>query len=176
MQRVKIVKDDITRLDVEAIVNAANSSLLGGGGVDGAIYRAAGSGLLEECRTLGGCDTGEAKISAGYNLPAKFVIHTVGPVWQGGSSNEPQLLSACYKNSLVLAENLKLRSLAFPAISTGVFGYPTHPAAEIALSTVTDFIKNHRFPLQVWFVCFSEDAYNIYQALSARFLKKRLIE
>jgi O-acetyl-ADP-ribose deacetylase (regulator of RNase III) len=160
---IAIIQGDITRLDTDAIVNAANSSLLGGGGVDGAIHRAAGPGLLEECRTLGGCPTGEARITQGYNLPARWVIHTVGPVWRGGGQGEDNLLARCYRNSLALAEPHGLRTVAFPAISTGAYGFPLERATRIALQETAHFLKEHALPEQVTFVCFGERAYRVYR-------------
>jgi O-acetyl-ADP-ribose deacetylase (regulator of RNase III) len=152
-----VVVADITTLKVDAIVNAANETLLGGGGVDGAIHRAAGPELLEECRRIGGCPTGEARLTGGYRLPARFVIHTVGPVWRGGEAGEPELLASAYRASLKLAYDKALRSIAFPAISTGVYGYPPGAAAEIAVKTAADFVREHPDALsEVVFCCFSE--------------------
>lgn len=156
---------DITELAVDAIVNAANASLLGGGGVDGAIHRKAGPGLLAECRTLGGCATGEAKLTRAYQLPAKHVIHTVGPVWRGGRDNEAVLLAACYGNALRLAVAHHLHSLAFPCISTGVYGYPLAEAAEIAVTTVEAFLHRQSNGPAVTFCCFSEAALAVYRRL-----------
>lgn len=159
--KIKWVKADITRLEVDAVVNAANSMLLGGGGVDGAIHRAAGPELLEECRTLNGCETGKAKITRGYRLPVKHVIHTVGPVWHGGSRNEESLLKDCYVNSLKLADEQGLRSIAFPNISTGVYRFPKERAAEIAVDAVKNFPA--KFVEEVTFVCFDEENFEIYK-------------
>ena len=159
------VQGDITRLGVDAIVNAANSSLLGGGGVDGAIHRAAGPGLLEECRRLGGCPTGEAKATGGHDLPARWVIHTVGPVWQGGDGGEAELLASCYRRSLEVADGLTATSVAFPAISTGVFGYPPAPAAEIAVATVTETLAGLEHVRDVVLVAFNDETFVYYQRL-----------
>lgn len=161
-ERIEIISGDITKLEVEAIVNAANNSLLGGGGVDGAIHSAAGPELLEECRKLNGCKTGEAKITQGYNLPAKYVIHTVGPVWKGGINNEAELLAACYRNSLILAAKNNIKTIAFPSISTGVYSYPLGPAIKIAISEVISFLKNDNQVEKVVFVCFGNRAYEAY--------------
>lgn len=165
MGQIELVKGDITRTTVDAIVNAANSTLLGGGGVDGAIHRAAGPELLEECRTLNGCETGQAKLTKGYRLPSKYVIHTVGPVWHGGSQNEETLLADCYRNSLRIAEEKKLASIAFPNISTGIYGYPKNLAAKIAVSTVKDFLSNSQYIEKVLFVAFDEENYTLYHVL-----------
>lgn len=159
---LEILCGDITRLEVDAIVNAANNSLLGGGGVDGAIHRAAGPELLAECRTLYGCDTGEAKITKGYRLPAAHVIHTVGPVWRGGHQGEPLLLASCYRNSLRLAVENKLHSIAFPCISTGVYGYPKPQAAAVALDEIRAFAELHPDFGKILIVCFSQDDYQLY--------------
>jgi O-acetyl-ADP-ribose deacetylase len=169
-ERMRIVEADITTLAVDAIVNAANESLLGGGGVDGAIHRAAGPGLLEECRRLGGCPTGEARITGGHRLPAKHVIHTVGPVWRGGGSGEEALLASCYRRSLQLATDRGCATVAFPAISTGIFGFPMDRAAVIAVGTVAAFLAEHNLPETVIFCCFGEasaDAHRVAMAQDA---------
>ena len=164
---IELVEGDVTRQDVDAIVNAANSRLAGGGGVDGAIHRAAGPRLLAVCRTLGGCPTGEARMTKGYQLPAKFVIHTVGPVWQGGESNEAQLLAGCYNSCLQLAVRYQLRSIAFPAISTGIYGYPLRAATEIACSTVAQFLHGTNSDLRILWVCFDRQTERIYREILA---------
>ena len=165
MESITAIQADITTMDVDGIVNAANTTLLGGGGVDGAIHRAAGSGLLTECQRLGGCETGHAKITKGYNLKAKYVIHAVGPVWRGGSEGERDLLSLCYWNSLELAREKNLSSLAFPSISTGVYGYPIEKAADIAVRAVLDHRANTNYRPSVIFCCFSQKDFDVYGKL-----------
>lgn len=167
--RIRAIQADITTLAIDAIVNAANSSLLGGGGVDGAIHRAAGSDLLHECRLLGGCKTGEAKRTGGYRLPARFIVHTVGPVWRGGEQGEEALLTACYRNALRLAAEVDAHSIAFPSISTGIFGYPIEQAARTAVSTVRAELARYPGVDEVLFCCFSAGDLAVYQkALSER--------
>jgi O-acetyl-ADP-ribose deacetylase (regulator of RNase III) len=163
--RVALLEGDITKVQVDAIVNAANTSLLGGGGVDGAIHRAAGPELLAECRTLGGCRTGEAKITAGYRLPSKYVIHTVGPIWGGGNRGEPELLAKCYRNSLALATSRQIRKIAFPAISCGVYGYPVDEACTIAVRETRAYIDSNDLPESVIFVCFGREIFDAYEKL-----------
>lgn len=165
-ENIILIKGDITLVDAEAIVNAANSSLLGGGGVDGAIHRAAGPGLLDECRKLNGCPPGEAKITQGYNLRAGHVIHTVGPVWHGGQNDEESVLASCYKNSLSLAKDNSIRTIAFPAVSTGVYGFPKNLAAMIAVSETRRFLESNSLPEKVIFVVFDDENYNIYKSFT----------
>ena len=164
--KIEVVLGDITAENLDAIVNAANTTLLGGGGVDGAIHRAAGPDLLAECRKLDGCPTGEAKITKGYRLPSRYVIHTVGPVWQGGNYNEDKLLASCYRNSLGIAEKFQLRSVAFPSISTGAYGFPVERAAKIAIGQLIESSKNSKTLSLIRIVCFDTHTHNIY--LSAR--------
>ena len=163
--KIEIVRGDITKLEVDAIVNAANTTLLGGGGVDGAIHRAAGPELLAECRTLGGCESGEAKITRGYRLPARLVIHTVGPIWRGGNHGEPETLANCYRNSLALAAENEVKTVAFPAISCGAYGYPIREAAQIALSTTREFLATTDKIDKVIFVLWGNEIYDEYRRL-----------
>jgi len=161
--KIEIVQGDITKISVDAIVNAANKSLLGGGGVDGAIHAAAGRELLKECLTLHGCETGQAKITKGYNLPAKYVIHTVGPVWHEGTNKESELLASCYHNCLKVALDNNIKTIAFPSISSGVYGYPIEEASEIALKEIISFLANHPSIEKVILVCFGERPFNLYR-------------
>lgn len=163
LNRIEVIVGDITQVKVDAIVNAANSSLLGGGGVDGAIHRAAGPGLLEECRRLNGCPAGEARITGGHNLPARWVIHTVGPVWRGGNGQEEQLLARCYRSCFALAEKNSIRTIAFPAISTGAYRFPVEKACEIAIEETKSFLERNSFFEKVILVCFEKRIYEAYQ-------------
>ncbi len=168
-EKIEIVKGDITEQKVDAIVNAANSTLLGGGGVDGAIHRAAGRELLNECETLNGCNTGEAKITKGYNLPAKYVIHTVGPIWYGGTNNEEEYLANCYRNSLKLAVENDVKSIAFPSISTGAYNFPIQRAVEIALNEIVKFLENNNSIETVKIICFGNRVFEEYKKNMKRF-------
>lgn len=168
----KTIKGDITKIKVDAIVNAANNSLLGGSGVDGSIHKAAGPGLLEECKKIGGCPTGEARITESYNIGCKKIIHTVGPVWMGGKQNEAEQLASSYWNSLVLAKEHGLNSVAFPNISTGAYGFPKREAAEIAISTAQKFLNEHAPEMDVIFVCYDEMNYFIYQDICPKYQSK----
>ncbi len=163
--KIDIVRGDITKLEVDAVVNAANTTLLGGGGVDAAIHRAAGSELLAECRTLGGCEAGEAKITRGYHLPARFVIHTVGPIWRGGTYGEPETLANCYRNSFQVAVENGIKTIAFPAISCGAYGYPLQEAAQIAVKTTREFLTAEDKIDKVIFVLWGEEVYEVYSKL-----------
>ena len=166
--RVNIIEGDITKQQVDAIVNAANTSLLGGGGVDGAIHRAAGPELLEETRAIGGCPTGEARVSRGYKLPAEWVIHTVGPIWKGGQKNEENLLANCYRNSLMAAKEWGVKTIAFPSISTGAYGFPLERATEIALNETKQFLESDKTLQKVVFVCFGEKVLNTYKQVAEK--------
>jgi O-acetyl-ADP-ribose deacetylase (regulator of RNase III) len=166
--RLRALQADITTLALDAIVNAANSSLLGGGGVDGAIHRSAGPELLKECRLLGGCQTGDARVTSGYRLPARYIIHTVGPVWRGGGSGEAELLASCYRRSLELAAEKGVVRLAIPSISTGIYGYPIEQAARIAVSTVRSSVQDHVLIEEVLFCCFSAQDLRVYEGLLAQ--------
>ena len=170
--RVKIVDGDITKQPVDAIVNAANTSLLGGGGVDGAIHRAAGPELLEETRKIGGCPTGQARVSKGYKLPAKWVIHTVGPVWKGGQKNEENLLASCYRSAFAAAKEKSVKTIAFPSISTGAYGFPLERATEIALTEAKQFLETDEVLEKVVFVCFGEKVLNTYKAVAEKIFKE----
>lgn len=174
MTKIRLIRGDITKVEADAIVNAANNSLLGGGGVDGAIHRAAGPELLEACRQLNGCPTGEAKISAAFSLPSKYVIHTVGPVWTGGNQREAKLLEDSYTKSLQLAFEYHCESIAFPNISTGVYGFPKDAAAKIAINAVLTFIKLHHAPEEVIFVCFDQENEKIYKQLLMGYLSSNM--
>ena len=165
---MRVLRGDITLLRVDAIVNAANESLLAGGGVCGAIHRAAGPELEAECRKLGGCPTGQARITKGYKLLAKYVVHAVGPVWHGGSAGEEELLRSCYRSCLEVAQSHQLKSLAFPCISTGIFGYPKQQACAVAVATVSEWLRGHALPVEVTFCCFGEDDEQTYRAAQAR--------
>jgi O-acetyl-ADP-ribose deacetylase len=160
---IELIKGDITALEVDAIVNAANKSLMGGGGVDGAIHDAAGPGLLIECESLHGCEMGQSKKTMGYNLKARWIIHTVGPVWHGGNSDEPALLASCYRSSLTLANELRIKSIAFPCISTGIYGFPKKTAALIAINETRNFLNKSNYPEKVIFVTYSDNDYEIYR-------------
>ena len=169
MSAMRVILGDITRLEVDAIVNAANTTLLGGGGVDGAIHKAAGPELVAECRLLGWCKTGDAKLSKGYRLPARFIIHAVGPIWQGGSDGEPELLARCYRKSMQIAADRQFQSLAFPCISTGIYGYPKALAGEIAVQVCWEQLQKNDAPQTVVFCCFDRENHDIYRAVVSKF-------
>ena len=166
---MKVILGDITKLEVDAIVNAANTSLLGGGGVDGAIHRAAGSELVHECRLLGGCKIGDAKLTKGYNLPARFIIHAVGPVWRKGNDGEPELLAECYRNCMQIAAEQQFESLAFPCISTGIYSFPKALASEIAVKVCSEYIQNNGGSQKVIFCCFDRENYEIYERILSNY-------
>ncbi len=166
--KIEIIQGDITELSIDAIVNAANNSLLGGGGVDGAIHRSAGPQLVEECAKLNGCHTGDAKITKGYNLPARHVIHTVGPVWFGGTENEPEKLANCYRKSMQIANENHIQTIAFPAISTGVYGYPKNPAAQIAINQIVECLEKYPDIKKVTFVLFDKENFDIYTSILSK--------
>ena len=170
ISRLKVIKGDITQQRVDAIVNAANNSLLGGGGVDGAIHWAAGPALLEECRKLNGCETGEAKITGGHNLPAHYVIHTVGPIWRGGNDNEDELLASCYQNSLALAVEHDVRTIAFPSISTGAYRFPVQRASLIAVGEIAAFLRENSTFRQIIIVCFNDQTYEAYSSAAEKIM------
>ena len=170
---MKVILGDITKLEVDAIVNAANTSLLGGGGVDGAIHRAAGSELFDECRLLGGCKTGDAKLTKGYKLPARFVIHAVGPVWRKGNDGEPELLAECYRNCMQIAAEQQFESLAFPCISTGIYSFPKVLASEIAVKVCSEYIQNNGGSQKVIFCCFDPENYEIYERMISKYNPKK---
>ena len=170
--RIKIFEGDIVKMEVDAIVNAANNSLLGGGGVDGAIHRAAGPKLFEECKNLNGCPTGEAKITSGYHLPAKYIIHTVGPVWKGGNKGEDEFLASCYRNSLELARQYCIKTIAFPAISTGAYGFPSDRAAGIAVFQVKEFLQKNELPKTVFLVCYNKVSRKSIQKALKEYIRK----
>jgi len=165
LEHIKVIRDDITRLKVDAIVNAANESLLGGGGVDGAIHRAAGPKLLDECKKIGGCKTGQVRVTKGHNLPAQFIFHTVGPIWKGGNHNEQQLLKSCYQSCMKLAAEYKITSIAFPAISSGIYGYPKNLAAKIAIDSIVQVWGEKHLLEEVTFCCFSTEIEDIYKQI-----------
>jgi len=174
MERMEVIRGDITKLNVDAIVNAANSSLLGGGGVDGAIHRAAGPQLLEECRKLGGCETGKAKATKGYRLPARYVFHAVGPIWHGGTHGEAELLASCYRECMKLAKEYGVKTIAFPAISCGVYHFPAEQAAEIAIRTLKECLQDNPQIEKIYLVCFDDKVYQAYQDALSKFQQENI--